>query len=484
MLKKVLTFDENSLMKADRYKWILYLILITIVLSVLSLLYFNYRNYLLNKSNYIHKVQQSIDVATDNYFADRAKKKKEQFSFLYTNFIEKNIMSSTKVNRKTDSINIALSVHKKIDTFKIDIAPENVYFATTDSLQINTENELETILISITENPINLKQLDSIFKSELKRKNLKTNYQIKRYKNDVAVDSFSTENTRNLPLKTTAKSTFLKEKEKIEVNFSNEISAILKDGIIGVLLSLILSVAIVTSLFYLLHIIKKQKQIAEIKNDFISNITHEFKTPITTINTALEAIKSFNDKNDKQKTNNYIDISKEQLQKLHLMVEKILETASIDSENVLLNKEKINLVKLISDLVELYTSTTKKNIQFTTNSNEITTNIDVFHFKNAIQNLLDNAIKYGGNEIKIKMEKQPNKVLIYVQDSGSIPKGQNELIFDKFYRIPTGNKHNVKGFGIGLYYTKNIIKKHNGKIHLHSNKPTTFVIEIPLTDDK
>ncbi len=469
-------------MKADKYKWIFYLILITIILSILSLLYFNYRNYLLNKSNYIHNVQQSIDVATDNYFAERAKKKKEKFKFFFEKFDKQNEVSSIKVNRKTDSTNIALSVHK--DTFKIDISSENVFFSTTDSLKINPENELETILISITENPIELKKLDSIFKTELQRKNLKTNYQIKRYKNNIAVDSLSTKNTKNLPLKTLAKSTFLKEKEKIEVNFSNEISAILKDGIIGILLSLILSIAIVTSLFYLLHIIKKQKQIAEIKNDFISNITHEFKTPITTINTALEAIKNFNDKNDKQKTNTYIDISKEQLQKLHLMVEKILETASIDSEKVLLNKEKNNLVKPVSDLVEQYASTTKKNIRFTTNSYEIIANIDVFHFKNTIQNLLDNAIKYGGNEIEVKMEKQSDKVLIYVQDSGSIPKEQNELIFDKFYRIPTGNKHNVKGFGIGLYYTKNIIKKHNGKIHLHKNKPTTFVIEIPLIDDK
>lgn len=471
-------------MKTQQYKWILYLILITIVLSILSLLYFNYRNYLWNKSNYTHKVQQSIDVATENYFAERAKKKKEKFKVFFEKFDRQNDISTVKVNRKTDSISIALSVQKKMDTFNVKHSSANLFYSAKDSITKKTSQELETILISITEDAINLKKLDSFFKVELQRKNLHTNYQIKRYKNNVAVDSIAAKNAINFPLKTQAKSTFLKEKEKIEVNFSNEINTILKDGIIGILLSLILSVAIIASLFYLLHIIKKQKKIAEIKNDFISNITHEFKTPITTINTALEAIKNFNDKNDKQKTNNYIDISKEQLQKLHLMVEKILETASIDSEKVLLKKEKTNLVKLISDLVEQNTSATEKAIYFTTNSNEILIDLDVFHFKNALQNLLDNAVKYGENEIEIKMEKQQNKVQITVQDSGSIPKGQNELIFDKFYRIPTGNKHNVKGFGIGLYYTKNIINKHHGKIHLHNNKPTTFIIEIPLIDDK
>ena len=123
-------------------------------------------------------------------------------------------------------------------------------------------------------------------------------------------------------------------------------------GLSGILLSLLLSIAIISCLFYLLKTIKHQKQIAEVKNDLISNITHEFKTPISTIGVALESIKNFNVIDDKEKTKSYLEMSSTQLNKLNVMVEKLLETATLDSEDLDLNKDEIDIVVLISALLE------------------------------------------------------------------------------------------------------------------------------------
>ncbi len=228
----------------------------------------------------------------------------------------------------------------------------------------------------------------------------------------------------------------------------------------------------------MLRTINKQKQIAEIKNDFISNITHEFKTPITTIGTAIEAIKEFNILQNKEKTDEYLNISKNQLQKLTVMVEKILETSALDSDKLLIKKEVKNVIPLVENIVLKASKTTSKSIEFTTSTANFTYSIDSFHFENAIRNLIDNAIKYGGNSIEITIKKSANNLQILIADDGSIPTNQRERIFDKFYRIPQGNTHNIKGFGIGLYYAKNIIEKHNGTLSLLKNKTTIFKINL------
>ncbi len=214
----------------------------------------------------------------------------------------------------------------------------------------------------------------------------------------------------------------------------------------------------------------------------ISNITHEFKTPITTVSTALEAINNFNALEDTEKTKKYISISENQIKKLHLMVEKLLETATLDSEKLLLKKEEVEIVGLLEKLTKKHQLlTNNKSITCITNSKELILKIDEFHIENAISNLIDNAIKYGGDTIEVNLNTLLNTIEISVADNGyGIDKNQQEKIFDKFYRVPKGNTHDVKGFGIGLYYTKKIIEKHMGTISLNSNtKQTVFKITLP-----
>ena len=241
--------------------------------------------------------------------------------------------------------------------------------------------------------------------------------------------------------------------------------------------------AVILCLFYLLKIINKQKELAEIKNDLISNITHEFKTPITTVSAAIEAINTFNAIDDKEKTKKYLAISSSQLKKLHQMVEKLLETATLDSEKLLLQKEEIDVVSLVKNIaLKNDFNSEKKSIQFASSADKLLVYLDPFHFENAISNLIDNALKYGGNEIEVHINRVLDTLEITVADNGNeIEKNQREKIFDKFHRIPKGNTHNVKGFGIGLYYTKKIVEKHDGKIQLlPSLTNTIFKITLPI----
>jgi two-component system phosphate regulon sensor histidine kinase PhoR len=243
-----------------------------------------------------------------------------------------------------------------------------------------------------------------------------------------------------------------------------------------------LVLVVIGCLFYLLQIIRSQKQLAEVKNDLISNITHEFKTPIATISVALESLKSFNGIDDKKKTKTYLDMSSEQLTKLNLMVEKLLETATLDSGNLELHKTPINIIDLLQTIVAKHQMQTESvTIDFDPKQTLLDVKVDVFHFENALNNIIDNAIKYGGDQIWIEISQNSSSFTISISDSGnSLNYTNKDQIFEKFFRVSKGNTHNVKGFGIGLYYTKKIIEKHNGSIQLDlKNTHTTFKLTLP-----
>jgi len=339
---------------------------------------------------------------------------------------------------------------------------------------------LTSIFISVTEENLQLKKLSSLLNTEFNRKNMQMPFKLNHYVSDKLKETNDSILQFKNPIKTTSKSTFLKEDESLEIEFPNQTKTYLKRGLIGILLSFILTMAIIASLFYLLHIIKKQKAIAEIKNDFISNITHEFKTPITTIGLALESIPNFSKQDNQEKIQEYVSIGTKQLDKLTLMVEKVLETSTLDNEHLLLQKKAIDIVTLIEKLTAKFQAIyPNKEIEFTSNVTAFNLKIDAFHFENAINNIVDNACKYGGNLIAVKLNSDKESTEIIISDNGSIPKNQRLKIFDKFYRIPQGNIHNVKGFGIGLYYSKKIIEKHNGNLVLLDTKNTHFKIVIP-----
>jgi two-component system phosphate regulon sensor histidine kinase PhoR len=168
-----------------------------------------------------------------------------------------------------------------------------------------------------------------------------------------------------------------------------------------------------------------------------------------------------------------------QLKKLHQMVEKLLETATIDSEKLALQRTRFDLTDLIQESVDRYQSTTGKTISTNLPESSVDFYGDEFHLENAVNNLLDNAIKYGGSIISVSTAIKNKEVVISISDNGKQLKAKDtKHLFDKFYRLPQGDTHNIKGYGIGLFYTKAIIEKHGGTISLSLN-PTTFKIHLP-----
>lgn len=335
------------------------------------------------------------------------------------------------------------------------------------------------ITMSFVNDTINYKKLDSIFKTELNRKNIVLTYEINHYKKDTLFTTYL-KSKEKFSYQIKPNSTYLKSNETINLNYNFSNSLIVKRMGSELILSLLFSVAVIGCLYFLLFIIKRQKKVDEIKNDFINNITHEFKTPITTIATALEGMSIFNPENDLEKNKKYIAMSFNQLHKLENMVEKILETATLIANELQLNLEKINLVTFIQSIIEKHQEISKKEINFSFEKDAMFINADSFYLENAISNLIDNAIKYGGNKITIDIYNKDKLLFISVIDNGnSILKSQEKLIFEKFYRIPKGNIHDVKGYGIGLYYAKTIIEKHFGTIELSTINETIFTIKLP-----
>ena len=389
-------------------------------------------------------------------------------------------------NKKKDSVEVLNQITDKKKGFNLNSDGANKvtkYFRgkkAADSLKLI--KNLKPIFISFLDQSVEYEKIDSLIKIQLQKKGIELTTSFHHLKNDTLFhqtkDSLLATEKKYLR----SKSTFVKDNEAFKLVYNNPSIAALKRSSFGILLSLLLSLAVISSLFYLLKIINQQKELAAIKNDLISNITHEFKTPIATISAAIEAIKNFNVLEDPEKTSKYLSMSSIQINKLHQMVEKLLETAMLDSEQLVLKKETVDIVDIAEKVVSKYQILAhKKELSFSKTLQPCYANIDVFHFENVISNLIDNAVKYGGNQIEMNINSVLNTIEITVIDDGNgIEKNQKEKIFDKFYRVPKGNTHDVKGFGIGLYYCKKIIEKHEGFIGLTSDKnKTIFKITIP-----
>ncbi|MCO6501203.1 MAG: HAMP domain-containing histidine kinase [Vicingus serpentipes] len=239
---------------------------------------------------------------------------------------------------------------------------------------------------------------------------------------------------------------------------------------------------------YTINVILKQKRLSEIKNDFINNITHEFKTPISTISLSAEVLLSPNIAEDTARLKNYAKIIQEENNRLKNQVDKVLKLATVDKDKLKLENENIDLHELITSSVKSFglimkqlegsivTKLSAKDFQFIG---------DKIHITNTLHNLIDNAIKYSSEQPKIVIETSSHNgwIEISVKDNGiGISKEGQKHIFDKFYREPTGNVHDIKGFGLGLNYVKTIVEAYQGKVKLvtKENEGSTFVIKLPL----
>lgn len=238
---------------------------------------------------------------------------------------------------------------------------------------------------------------------------------------------------------------------------------------------------------YTLFVILRQKRLSEIQKDFINNMTHEFKTPISTIAVSTEVLKDPNIVNQPERLLNYATIIEKENTRLRQQVERVLQMARLEKEDIGLKKETVDMHQVIREAIK-NTSTAlhekSGSISCQLNATKSVIEADKLHLTNVLYNLIDNAIKYckTSPQIVIRTSDVNKQLRIEIEDNGIGISGENQKrVFQKFYRVPTGNVHDVKGFGIGLNYVKSIVEAHKGNITLQSElgKGSTFNICLP-----
>jgi len=244
---------------------------------------------------------------------------------------------------------------------------------------------------------------------------------------------------------------------------------------------------IIFCFIYLIKVIIRQKALSDTKNDFINNMTHEFKTPLATVSLAVEALQDPELSTQDKFRKRYLGIIKDENKRLTSQVEKVLQAAALDKQDFKLKIEPLNLSELLeSNMQQISLQVEKKGgtLSFKDRLKNPIIEGDAFHLTHIFNNMLDNALKYSPNAptIEVKAFEDADQFIVKIKDNGiGMTKDAQKKIFEKFYRVPTGNVHDVKGFGLGLSYVKTMLEAHQGGIQVESEagKGTTFTINLP-----
>ncbi len=277
-----------------------------------------------------------------------------------------------------------------------------------------------------------------------------------------------------------------------KADFTNMDWFILKQISPQILFSVFLTALTSLSFWLLYRSIRAQQRLAELKNDFISNMTHELKTPVTTVGVAIEALKNFNGIENHELTQEYLTIAQNELGRLSLLTDKILKTAIFENKGVDFQPESVELEKIVAQVLgsmKLLFEKNKATVSIEKIGSDFQLQGSQVHLTNVVYNLLDNALKYcrQNPEIKIKLKESGDKIILSVQDNGiGISSDHKKKIFEKFFRVPTGDVHNSKGYGLGLSYVDSVVKAHKATIAVESevDKGSTFTIHFPHQNQK
>jgi signal transduction histidine kinase len=254
-----------------------------------------------------------------------------------------------------------------------------------------------------------------------------------------------------------------------------------------ILFSLFLTLLTTAAFVIMYQSIRAQQKLMGLKNDFISNITHELKTPITTVGVAIEAIKDFKAIDNPSLTKEYLDIAQNELNRLSILTDKILKTAIFENKGIEYQPESIefdNLVEQVLASMKLVFEKQNAKVSFEKQGADFSLTGGSVHLTSVIYNLLDNALKYCliNPEIKILLKGEATQILLSVKDNGiGIASEYKKKVFEKFFRIPTGDVHNIKGYGLGLSYVESVVKSHHGTINVMSEpgKGSNFIVTLP-----
>ncbi|MDR1879433.1 MAG: HAMP domain-containing histidine kinase [Tannerellaceae bacterium] len=256
----------------------------------------------------------------------------------------------------------------------------------------------------------------------------------------------------------------------------------------GILVTTFLIIVLLGIAFwYLIRTVMQQKTLEEMKDDFTNNMTHELKTPIAVAYAAVDTLLNFSQGDDREKRKKYLQMCMDQLTHLAGLVEQILSVSRERGKSITLQASHVEVKAMIDQLIELHQVKAKKEVEFRAciRPEELTVYADPVHLNNIISNLIDNAIKYSGEKAAVEITACREEAfhVLTVKDHGiGIAPDHIEHIFDRFYRVPSGYLHNVKGYGLGLFYVRQMVEKHNGSISVKSgvNKGSVFTIKLPI----
>ncbi len=334
-------------------------------------------------------------------------------------------------------------------------------------------------------------EIENLLRKELEERDIKVDFEYAIYSNALATKVRSYDFSLDYPT-TYAIPLFVDDEGASEyqlyVNFTGKkryvLSTIKGMAILSIIFTLIIVVAYSSALSQLMQ----QRQISQIKTDFINNMTHELKTPIATINLALDSIKNPKIAGDQKKVERYLGMIKEENKRMHAQVENVLRISQLEKNELNIKKESQELHDIVEDAVthvSLIVENRQGYIKMHLGALKTTVLANDSHLTNVVVNILDNAIKYSEAEPKIDVytENVKNSIVLKIRDQGiGMGKVAQKKIFEKFFREHTGDLHNVKGHGLGLTYVKRIIDDHHGQIWVESErgKGSTFIIKLPL----
>ena len=425
----------------------------------------------------------------------------ETFYFSNSLLQEDYKLSSNFLTEEKDSIDF-----KKLISSKVTRIVRNDQFDSTKKLSAEErferisrleENEKLLLLEAIKEKAAELpiyKRVDSsiikdLIEAQLMARDINSDYEYAIYSGGLATkiksEKFKKDSpgTYGIPIFESKKTNY-----ELYINFIDKKKEVLSSIALMALLSIIFTLIIIIAYSSALSQLIKQRQISQIKTDFINNMTHEFKTPIATINLALDSVKNPKISGDPDKVKRYMGMIRDENRRMHAQVENVLRMSKLEKNELNIKKERLDLHELVEEAInhiELIVDDRHGYVQTHFGALQSSVLASESHFTSVIVNILDNAVKYspGKPKIDIYTENVKNYIILKIRDQGKgMSKSVQKKVFEKFYREHTGDIHDVKGHGLGLAYVKQIVTDHHGQVMVESEKGkgSTFIIKLPL----
>lgn len=374
---------------------------------------------------------------------------------------------------------------KLMQTLTVTNNVGNTLTVKTDNLRF--EKSFARMIASgkVLDDTLAIPRIDSVYRKELLKAGISVNFHIIKGKED----SLHRKDTMTSVLATSPAVVGFFQPHWYQAGFENPTGFLLKKISLQILFSVFLVAFTTVAFIFLFRSLLAQRKLTEMKNDFISNITHELKTPLATVSVAVEALRNFGGLQNPERTKEYLDISASELQRLNLLVDKVLKLSLFENRELELNKEMLDLKLLTEEVLntmKLQFDAQQANIHLEVKGNYFMVMADRLHMTSVLFNLLDNALKYSKEkpEITIRLLHQADIIVLQVQDKGiGIPHDFQAKIFDKFFRVPNGDHHNSKGYGLGLSYVSHVVRQHNGTISVESEpgKGSLFTVKFPVS---